>query len=83
MPLNGVALAAILYVSLFSSVLAYMFWNRGIELLGANRAGVFIHLVPAFVAIGSVFLLDEHPQAFHAAGVALILTGVFLTTRRG
>lgn len=82
-PLNGVALAAILYVSLFASVLAYMFWNRGIELLGANRAGVFIHLVPAFVAIGSVFLLDEHPRAFHAAGVALILTGVFLTTRRG
>ncbi|WP_281018642.1 MULTISPECIES: DMT family transporter [unclassified Minwuia] len=81
-PLNVVALASVLYVSLFASVLAYMFWNRGIELLGANRASVFIHLAPAFVAIGSVILLDEHPQPFHAAGVALILTGVFLTTRR-
>lgn len=81
-PLNGVALASVLYVSLFASVLAYMFWNRGIELIGANRAGVFIHLVPAFVAIGAITILNEHPQPFHAAGIVLILSGVFLTTRR-
>ncbi|MDF1721326.1 MAG: DMT family transporter [Minwuia sp.] len=81
-PLNGTALASVLYVSLFASVLAYMFWNRGIELIGANRAGVFIHLVPAFVAIGAVTILDEHPQLFHAAGIVLILCGVFLTTRK-
>ncbi len=81
-PLNGTALATVLYVSLFASVLAYMFWNRGIELIGANRAGVFIHLVPAFVAVGAVTILNEHPQPFHAAGIILILGGVFLTTRR-
>ena len=76
-------IAAIAYVSIFPSVLAYIFFNRGVELIGANRAGVCLHLVPLFGAILAIALLGEEPRAYHLIGIALILTGVTLTARKG
>lgn len=74
-------LAAIAYVSVFPSVLAYICFNRGVELIGANRAGVCLHLVPLFGAILAIALLGEQPKPYHFAGVALILAGVTLAAR--
>jgi drug/metabolite transporter (DMT)-like permease len=74
-------LAAILAVSLFSSVLAYVFWNRGVEQVGANVAGLFVHLMPVFGTILAWILLDERLRVFHIAGIALILSGIYVTSR--
>jgi drug/metabolite transporter (DMT)-like permease len=73
--------AAIGAVALTSSVLAYIFWNRGVELVGASVAGLFTHLMPVFGVLLAAIFLDERLQAFHVAGIALILLGIFLTTR--
>ena len=76
-------LAALLSVALFSSVLAYIFWNRGVEQVGAQVAGLFIHLMPVFGVVLAWLFLDERLHLYHVAGIALILTGIALTTRRG
>lgn len=72
---------AVLYVAVFASILAYAFWNAGVAALGPTRAGVFTNLLPAFGAILSVVVLGERFQLFHAAGIALILAGVYLAGR--
>jgi drug/metabolite transporter (DMT)-like permease len=77
-----VTLGAIGYVALFASVLAYVFWNRAVAELGANRTGQFLHLMPAFGALLSMLLLGERMQGFHAAGIGLIAAGIWLATRR-
>ncbi len=72
---------AVLYVILFPSVAAYLFFNRGVELIGANRAGPFFHLVPLFGTALAILLLGERPALFHAVGAGLILAGVFVATK--
>jgi drug/metabolite transporter (DMT)-like permease len=74
---------AILYVSIFPSILAFVFWNRGVERIGATRAGVFLHLVPLYSAVLATVLLGEQLMAYHVLGFALILTGVRLAARGG
>jgi drug/metabolite transporter (DMT)-like permease len=68
-------------IGLFSSVLAYIFWNRGVEQVGANVAGLFVHLMPVFGVVLAWVVLDERLAAFHVAGIALILCGIFITSR--
>ena len=75
------AALAIACVALFSSVLAYVFWNRGVEQVGANVAGLFVHLMPVFGVILAWFILDERLAPFHVAGIVLILCGIYLTSR--
>ncbi len=75
-------LAAFGYVAIFPSVLAYFCLNRGVELIGANRAAPFIHLMPVFGSILAIVFLGERPQPFHAVGYALVLTGVVLAARK-
>jgi len=81
--LDTQTIAAIAYVSIFPSVLAYICFNRGVELIGANRAGVCLHLVPLFGAVLAITLLGEAPRIYHFLGIALILAGVSLAARKG
>lgn len=76
------SLAALLYVGIFPSVLAYLFYNWGVARVGAARAGLFIHLMPLFGALLSVLLLGEQLHGYHAVGMAAILGGIVLSTRR-
>ena len=76
-------LAALAFVALFSSVLAYIFWNRGVEQVGANVAGLFVHLMPVFGVVLAWIFLGERLAPFHVAGIALILTGIWITSRLG
>lgn len=76
----GAALALVT-VALFSSVLAYVFWNRGVERVGANVAGLFVHLMPVFGVVLAWLVLDERLAPFHVAGIALILCGIWVTSR--
>jgi drug/metabolite transporter (DMT)-like permease len=72
---------SILYVALFPSIVAYFCWNRGVEVIGANRAGLFINLIPVFASILAILFLGETLQAFHIIGMALILGGMILFNR--
>lgn len=74
--------AAIAYVATFPSVIAFAAWNRGVELIGANRAGPFVHLVPVYTAVLAGALLGEHLYTFHVVGFALIIAGVWLASQR-
>lgn len=78
--LTGTTLISIAYVSLFPSVLSFIFWNSGVARVGANRAGIFIHLMPVFSILLAFLFLGERPRMFHLYGMALILTGIVMTT---
>ncbi len=75
------AFAALAAVALFSSVLAYVFWSRGVEAVGANVAGLFVHLMPAFGVVLAWFILDERLATYHIGGIVLILCGIYITSR--
>jgi drug/metabolite transporter (DMT)-like permease len=75
---DGTTLASVAYVALFASVGAYALWNAGVARVGASRAGVFLHLMPAFGSLLAIAFLGERLRAFHVAGIALILGGVYL-----
>ena len=72
---------SILYVALFPSIVAYFCWNRGVEVLGANRTGLLINLIPVFASILAILFLGETLQAFHIIGMALIFGGMILFNR--
>ncbi len=82
MELSRVTVLSVLYVAVFPSVLSYLFFNRGVELAGANKAGMFIHLMPLFGGGLAVVFLGESPRLFHAFGLVLILGGIYFVTRR-
>jgi drug/metabolite transporter (DMT)-like permease len=75
--------AALIGVAIFSPVLAYVFWNRGVELLGPAVAGLFVHLMPVFGALLAWLFLGERLEPYHLAGMTLILTGIAVTSRAG
>ncbi len=78
MTLDLETIGSVAYVALFASVVAYFCWNRGVALVGANRAGVFMHLLPAFGSVLAAALLREAFRPHHLAGIAAILAGVYL-----
>jgi drug/metabolite transporter (DMT)-like permease len=82
MAVNGPNLATIAYVAIFPSVLAFIFWNRAVREIGANRSGVFINLMPVFSSILAVIFLGESIEIFHLQGIGLVFAGIFLTTLR-
>jgi len=82
MVFDAVTALSLIYVCIFPSLLGYLFLNRGIELIGANRAAPFMYLVPVFGSVLAIALLGERLQLFHAVGYMLVLTGITLATRR-
>jgi len=74
------AVGAMLYVGVGASVVGYLLWNRGVELVGPSRAGMTNHLLPAFAVVLAVMLLGERLHLFHIVGIATILAGVWLAT---
>ena len=75
-------LAALGYIALFPSLLAFAAWTKGVEVLGSGAAGVFLHLVPLYSALIAGAALGERIEHFHLAGFVLILAGVWLASRR-
>jgi drug/metabolite transporter (DMT)-like permease len=74
-------LFSILYFALFPSLVAYFCWNKGVELIGANRAGLFINLIPVFASLMAVVWLQEALEWFHFAGLLLVFIGMVLFNR--
>jgi drug/metabolite transporter (DMT)-like permease len=80
-PLTLGAWLAIGYVALFPSILAYLCYNRGVQLIGANRSGPFLHLIPLFGALLAIVFLGERPGLYQGVGALLIVGGVVLASR--
>jgi len=70
------------YVMVFPSIVSYLCYNRGVELVGANRAGLFIHLMPVFGSTMAVLFLGEVFRWYHGLGILLIGAGIYLATRK-
>jgi len=81
MPLAPQTYWAVGYLGLIAGGVCYLCFNRMVEVLGANRAGLTSYLVPIVGTALAIFFLDEQFQAFHAAGIGLILIGVVFATR--
>jgi drug/metabolite transporter (DMT)-like permease len=79
---DALTIATLVYIVIFPSALAYLFFNRGIALIGPNRAAPFFHLVPVFGSAMAILLLGEQPRLFHLVGYLLVLAGVVIASRR-
>ncbi len=79
--LHEESLLAIGYVSIFPSVLAYLFFNRGVELIGSAGTGMYMNIMPIMGAGLAIVFLGEHMRGFHAIGMALIVGGILLAGR--
>ncbi|WP_116301244.1 DMT family transporter [Alkalilimnicola ehrlichii] len=79
--LNVAHAPVFLYLAIFPGILAYLFWNHGIAVLGPSRSAMFIYLMPVFAAVLATLFIGERLYAYHAAGGAFILAGLFLATQ--
>ena len=77
-PATSTAWAVIAYTIVFPSLIGQAFFARGVELIGSNRAGLFLNLVPIFGSLLAVGLLGEAFQLYHALAMALVIGGIAL-----
>ena len=70
------------YVVLFPGLAAFFFWIKGISLIGANRAGIFLHLMPIFGAAMAMIIFDEKFMYYHIFGAIFIVAGIALSNKK-
>ena len=80
--LDTVTVASFAFVCVFPSLLAYLCFNRGVELIGANRAAPFLYLIPVFGSVMAIALLGERFEFYHAVSYALIFGGITIAARK-
>lgn len=68
-------------MGIFPSIISYLCYNRGVDLIGANRAGLFLYLMPLFGSLMAMLLLGESLYGYHVIGLALIAGGIVMTLR--
>jgi drug/metabolite transporter (DMT)-like permease len=71
--------SALAYSTFLSLLVAYLIWNRSVQVVGPSRTVVYMCLTPLVAVIAAALLLGERPQPLQAVGAALILAGVVLT----
>lgn len=81
--LDTPTVVTVLYLAIFGSILALIFFNIGIRRLGPGRSGVYNYLIPIFTAFLAVGLLGETLEVYHLIGLVLVAAGVYLTNRTG
>jgi drug/metabolite transporter (DMT)-like permease len=82
MILNGTSVLGLAYTAIFPALLSYYFWSLGVAAVGSARAGVFLYLTPVFGSLMGVLLLGEQFGLHHAVGMALIIAGVTIASRK-
>jgi len=75
-------LLTLIYVVFFPGLASFIFWIKGISLIGANRAGVFLHLMPIFGAIMAMVIFDEKFMYYHIYGALFIIVGITLSNKK-
>ena len=69
------------YVVLFPGLASFIFWIKGIAIIGSNRSGIFLHLMPIFSTIMAILIFGEKFMIFHSIGAVLIIAGIILSSR--
>ena len=69
------------YVVLFPGLCSFFFWIKGISIIGSNRAGIFLHLMPIFSTVMAILIFKEQFMTFHLIGTILIVAGIILSTK--
>ena len=69
------------YVVLFPGLASFFFWIKGISIIGSNRSGIFLHLMPIFSTIMAMFIFKEKFMIFHLIGAISIITGIILSSK--
>ena len=80
--LNKPFYLTLLYVVFFPGLFAFFFWMKGISIIGANRAGIFLHLMPIIGAIMAIVILKEKFMYYHFFGAIFILVGITLSNKK-
>ncbi len=80
--LNVPVILTISYVVVFAGIGAYFFWNEAVQIIGAAKAGVFLHLMPVFSSLMAIFILKEKFANFHIVGIAFIVVGIILSSKK-
>ena len=75
-------LLTLTYVVFFPGLASFIFWIKGISLIGANRAGVFLHLMPIFGAVMAMIIFDEKFMYYHIFGAIFIIAGITLSNKK-
>ncbi len=70
------------YVVVFPAIVAYYCWQKGIEIIGPNRASMFIQLMPLFSAVMAIIIFNEKFELYHFAGAAFIVSGIYLSNKK-
>ena len=70
------------YVVLFPGLASFLLWIKGISLIGANRSGVFLHLMPILSAIMAMIFFSEKFMFYHMLGACFIITGILLSNKK-
>ena len=70
------------YVVLFPGLASFFFWIKGISIIGSNRSGIFLHLMPIFSTIMAILIFNEKFMGFHLIGAILIVTGIVLSSKK-
>lgn len=81
MPVTSSAIGAVLVMAIFSCAIAMFMWNYAIATMGPVRAGQYLHLIPVFTVLLAIALLGERLGGYHLVGIALIVSGLFVTAR--
>ena len=70
------------YVVLFPGLASFILWIKGISLIGANRSGVFLHLMPILSAIMAMIFFNEKFMFYHMLGACFIIIGILLSNKK-
>ena len=70
------------YVVFFAGLGSYILWNKAVVIVGPNKAGIFLHLMPVFSSFMAIFLLNEKLMNFHIIGAIIIIVGIYLSSKK-
>ena len=76
------SLLAIGYTGIFPSIFSYMCWNTGVALIGANKSGPYLHLMPIFGGILAFLVFEETLQIYHYVGIVSVIVGIIITNKK-
>ena len=70
------------YVVVFPAIAAYYCWQKGVEIIGPNRASMFIQLMPLFSAVMAIIIFNEKFELYHFVGATFIVSGIYLSNKK-
>ncbi|MBD1147701.1 DMT family transporter [Pelagibacterales bacterium SAG-MED31] len=79
LPKDSNEILMITYVAIFASITSFFAWNKGVSIVGANKASLFLHLIPVFSSMWAILFLDEIFSLFHLFGTVFIIFGIVLS----